>query len=165
MVEREAPLSIKWCLNVSYDFAKWRWGLGQGSVSGSLSTPQSSKLQVQERIQLLQRVIFCLQSSYCVCNWIRIRRSKGWGLGVRFLDLDSDEARLEGSGWRKGGGRDEDTGSRVPGGPESREMLLVVCGYPKPCFPIEPGTPQLEGISRLGISFMFLCWDEQVTPL
>lgn len=56
---------------------------GWGWISGSYSTPQPSKLQVQERIQLLQRVIFCLQSSYCVCNWIRIKRSKGCELGIR----------------------------------------------------------------------------------
>lgn len=56
--------------------------LGPGWVSRRHSTPQPSKLQVQRGIQLLQHVIFCLQSSFCVCNWMR-RKGKGFGPGLQ----------------------------------------------------------------------------------
>lgn len=98
--------------------------LGQGWVSRS-STPQPSKLQVQEGIQLLQRVIFCLQSSYCVCNWIRIKRSRGCGLGIRLWSWTPVKPGKRGVSWRGlTRGRKEEggkgTGSRVPGGPWER---------------------------------------------
>lgn len=69
--------------------------LEQGLVSGSCSTQQFSKCWVEERIQLLQWVIFCLQISYCVCNWIRIKRSKGCRLGIRLWNCTPVK-----SGWR-----------------------------------------------------------------
>lgn len=85
MVEVQTPLTIKQCLNVSYYLPKWRRGPGASLGVWELLRTTAQQAASPGKIQLLQHVIFCLQSSYCICNWIRIKRFKGCGLGIRLL--------------------------------------------------------------------------------